>query len=175
MLPVGLISGALLRLALLGLALGGLLLPAPGPLVAVWLCLALFWFFLGVQGVVMNMLVAKVIPLSGRGRWIGLRNALSGISATAVALWAGAYLVKRNALGNGYAATFLVAFVLTSTGLAALLWMREPTLPSRAAPGPGLAAAERAARTAARRPRLRALLRGAGRWRCWDGWVCRST
>ena len=128
-LPVGLVSGALLRLALLGLALGGLLLPAPGPLVAVWLCLGLFGFFLGVQGVVMNMLVAKVIPLSARGRWIGLRNAFSGVTATAVALWAGVYLVERNALGNGYAVTFLVAFVLTSTGLAALLWMREPASP----------------------------------------------
>ena len=36
----------------------------------------------------------------------GLRNALSGVTAAAVAIYAGRVLVDRNAFGNGYAATF---------------------------------------------------------------------
>jgi MFS family permease len=128
-LPVGLMTGGLMRLMILGLGLGGLLLAPPWSLVSAFAFLGLFGAFLGVQGVVFNMLVAKVIPVELRGRLVGLRNALAGLTATAVALFAGDVLVERDVLGNGYASTFLLAFVLTSFGLAMLLFVREPSSP----------------------------------------------
>lgn len=60
---------------------------------------------------------------------MGLRNALSGLTATAVALYAGDVLIEGDALGNGYAATFLLAFGLTTLGLLMLLFVREPETP----------------------------------------------
>jgi len=127
-LPVGFVIGLLMRVQVLGLALGGLLLPDPWPLVTAWLFLGLFGFFLGIQGVVFNFLVSKVIPVEVRGRLMGLRNALAGITASVVALYAGG-LVSSDALGNGFAATFLLAFALTSIGLLMLLFVREPASP----------------------------------------------
>jgi MFS family permease len=128
-LPVGFVIGALMRVQVLGLALGGLLLPEPWPLVTAWVFLGLFGFFLGIQGVVFNFLVSKVIPVEVRGKLMGLRNALAGITASLVALYAGTGLVSGNALGNGFAATFLLAFALTSIGLLMLLFVREPASP----------------------------------------------
>jgi MFS family permease len=92
--------------------------------------LGLFGVFLGVQGVVFNFLVSKVIPVQQRGLLMGLRNALAGVTAVAVSLFAGRWLIDANALGNGYAATFLLAFGLTSLGLLALLFVREPATPN---------------------------------------------
>jgi MFS family permease len=129
-LPVGFVIGVLMRVQILGLALGGLLLPAPWPLITACAFLGLFGVFLGIQGVVFNFLVSKVIPVQRRGLLMGLRNALAGITATGVAFYAGSFLVDENALGNGYAATFLVSFALTSVGLAMLLFVREPETPN---------------------------------------------
>jgi MFS family permease len=129
LLPVGFFVGGMMRLMILGLALGGLLLPAPESLVAAWVFLGLFGVFLGIQGVVFNFLVSKVIPVAVRGRLMGLRNALAGLTATAVALFAGDVLIDGDALGNGYAATFLLAFGLTSVGLLMLIFVREPASP----------------------------------------------
>jgi predicted MFS family arabinose efflux permease len=61
---------------------------------------------------------------------MGLRNALAGLTAVLVSLYAGRFLIETDALGNGYAATFLLAFVLTSLGLAMLLFVREPETPN---------------------------------------------
>lgn len=128
-LPMGFLIGALMRVQILGLALGGLLLPAPWALASACLFLALFGLLLGVQGVIFNFLVSKVIPVEKRGLLMGLRNALSGLTAVGVSIWAGAQLVGTGALGSGYAATFLLAFLLTSVGLALLLFVREPATP----------------------------------------------
>jgi MFS family permease len=128
-LPVAFLAGGMMRLQILGLALAGLLLAPPGPLVACLFFLLLFGIFLGIQGVVFNFLVAKVVPVEVRGTLMGLRNALSGVSAAIVAWLAGAYLIEQNVLGNGYAATFLAAFVLTSVGLMMLVFIREPESP----------------------------------------------
>lgn len=125
-LPLGFLVGGLMRVAILGMALGGLLLPEPWPLITAMVCLAGFGLFLGVQGVIFNFLVSKVIPVRLRGRLMGLRNALASLTASGVAWYAGNELVAPNVLGNGYAATFLLAFVLTSVGLAMLLFVREP-------------------------------------------------
>jgi len=128
-LSVGFVIGGLMRVQVLGLALSGLFLPDPWPLYAAWLFLALFGFFLGIQGVVFNFLISKVIPVERRGTLMGLRNALAGVTASAVAWYAGHELVASEALGNGFAATFLLAFALTSVGLAMLLFVREPESP----------------------------------------------
>ena len=133
-LPVGLWVGVMMRVQILGLALGGLLLPEPWPLVSAWLFLGLFGVFLGIQGLVFNFLVAKVIPVERRGVLMGLRNFLAGLTATAVALFAGRTLIQPGALGNGYSATFLLAFVLTSLGLLSLLFVREPASPQVRSP-----------------------------------------
>jgi len=47
-LPVGLVIGVLMRIQILGLALGGLLLPHPWPLISACVFLGLFGVFLGV-------------------------------------------------------------------------------------------------------------------------------
>jgi len=128
-LPVGFVIGSLMRVQVLGLALSGFFLVGQPALFAAWAFLALFGFFMGMQGVIFHFLVSKVIPLERRGRLMGLRNALAGVSAAAVG-GVGGVLVERGALGNGYGATFLLAFALTSLGLLSLIFVREPASPS---------------------------------------------
>jgi MFS family permease len=133
-LPVGFVVGGLMRVQVLILALAGLLL-SPGRAIPVILgVLFLFGFFMGMQGVVFNFLMSKVIPVERRGRLLGLRNALAGVTAAGVAYLGGRYLVEPNLLGNGYAVTFLAAFVLTTVGLSMLLMVREPEPPEVRAP-----------------------------------------
>ncbi len=127
-LPLGFLVGGLMRLQVLGIALAGFFLPREWTIVAICLFLALFGFFLGMQGVIFGFLMSKVIPLDLRGRLMGLRNFLAGLTASMVA-GLGGYLVAENVLGNGYASTFLLAFVLTTLGLAMLGFMREPPTP----------------------------------------------
>jgi len=129
-LPVGFVVGALMRVQLLGIALAGLLLPAPWNLRAICLFLGLFGFFLGMQGVIFGYLVSKTIPIERRGVLVGLRQFLAGLTSIAVAYFGGNYLIERNALGDGYAATFLLAFGLTVLGLCMLLAVREPEPPA---------------------------------------------
>jgi len=129
-LPMGMRTGTLLRLQVLGIALAGFFLPVEWNLAMVCVFLGLFGFFMGMQGVIFNVLLAKVIPIELRGRLSGLRNALAGVTAAGVAYLGGGWLVETNALGNGYAATFLVAFVLTELGLLMLLFIREPDAPA---------------------------------------------
>jgi len=129
-LPVGMRTGTLLRLQVLGIALAGFFLPVEWNLAMVCVFLGLFGFFMGMQGVIFNVLLSKVIPVELRGRLSGLRNALAGVTAAAVAYLGGGWLVETNALGNGYAATFLVAFVLTELGLLMLLFIAEPDSPA---------------------------------------------
>ena len=128
-LPVGFVTGGLMRLQVLGLALSGLFLSSDYALAAATLFLGLFGFFNGMQAVMFNYLLSKVIPVARRGRLTGLRNFLAGITASAVAYFGGSYFVETNALGNGYSATFLVAFAMTSAGLLMLLFVREPEPP----------------------------------------------
>ncbi len=128
-LPVGNVIGMLLRVQLLGLAVTGYFLSGQAALVAACIFLGLFGLFNGMQSVVFHFLQSKVIPLYQRGRLTGLKNFLGGLSASAVAFLGGKYLVQNDAFGNGYATTFMVAFVLTSLGLVALSFMREPEPP----------------------------------------------
>ncbi|HTO55515.1 MAG TPA: MFS transporter [Myxococcota bacterium] len=128
-LPVALRVGTLVRLQVLGMALAGFFLGSGQNLAAICVFLGLFGFFMGMQGVAFNFLMAKVIPVDVRGRLSGLRNALAGITSSSVGFFSGAYFVQNNTFGNGYATTFLVAFVLTELGLVAMWFLREPESP----------------------------------------------
>ncbi len=119
-LPAAFSTGWGMRGMVLAIALSGLFLPAPWALWAIMLFLAIFGLFQGMQGVIFNVLMAKVIPVSKRGRLTGMRNFLAGIISAGVAWLSGEFLVGDTPTAAGYSYTFLLAFVLTSVGLSAL-------------------------------------------------------
>lgn len=134
-LPNAIRVGSMMRLQILGLALAAWLLDGQALLVATMAFLFLLGVFTGMQRVAFQMVIAKVIPIDRRGRLQGWRNLTGGAIAAGLAYFAGHVLIERGVLGNGYAATFFLAFVLTSLGLAALhLLVREPDAPSVRAP-----------------------------------------
>lgn len=136
-LPAAMLLGTLMRLQLIGLALAGLLLGGIWQLGAVLLFLFLLGLFSGPQQVAFQLLLAKAIPIDRRGLLQAWRNMTGGLIAAALAYGAGRFLIDRQVLGNGYSATFLLAFGLTSLGLLALrLLMREPSPPTVRAPTP---------------------------------------
>lgn len=128
-LPVGFMTGWGMRGAVLAIALSGFL-PPQWAIWAVMLFLAVFGLFQGMQGVIFNFLMAKVIPTSKRGRLTGMRNFLAGIISAFVAWLSGQYLVGATPTAAGYSYTFILAFVLTSIGLTALTAIREPEPPT---------------------------------------------
>lgn len=130
-LPVAILMGTLMRIQILGVALAGFLLHGRALLIAILSFLFLLGLFSGPQSVAFQLLLAKVIPISRRGRLQALRNVTGGAIAAALAWGAGRWLIQRNVFGNGYGVTFLLAFVLTSLGLSALqVLMREPEPPT---------------------------------------------
>jgi MFS family permease len=124
------LTGGAMRLMVLGMALSGLLLAPPIALISLMVFMALLGLFQGMQGVIFNFLMSKVIPVSKRGRLTGLRNFLAGITSAGVAWLGGKYLIGDLPTAAGYSHTFLLAFVLTSFGLLLLLFMREPETPA---------------------------------------------
>jgi len=126
-LGITLVAGALMRVQILGIALAGFLLgthPA-----AIWVIIAmltLMGLFQGLQGVMLNTLRAKVIPIERRGMVSGWRNMLAGATTAGVSYFAGDYFIETNLGGNGYASLFLLAFVITMIGLVALAFSAEP-------------------------------------------------
>ncbi len=130
-LPVTMVLGTLMRVQILGLALAGWFLSGQSLLIAVIAFLFLLGLFSGWQGVAFQYLLAKVIPISRRGRLQGWRNMVGGLIAALLSYFAGRYFVGNNLWGNGYGVTFLTAFILTSLGLTAIrLLMKEPELPT---------------------------------------------
>ncbi len=132
-LPVSVMLGTLMRVQILGLALSGWFLGGmPGlALACALIFLFLLGFFQGPQRVAFQLLLAKVIPIRLRGRLQAWRNLTGGAIAAVLSYFAGDWLVSNHILGNGYATTFGVAFVLTSLGLSALqMLMREPEPPT---------------------------------------------
>ncbi|MEQ1754003.1 MAG: MFS transporter [Micropepsaceae bacterium] len=127
---LGLRYGWMMRLSVLGLSLAGFLLPPSITLYVFAIFLGSLGVFSGMQNVLWNVLLTKTIPADRRGMLIGLRNFLGGMTASAVAYVGGTYLVETNALGNGYASTFMLAFLLTAAGLSLLYLVREPDSPS---------------------------------------------
>jgi MFS family permease len=130
-LPMGFITGGAMRLSVLGIALSGLLLPPDQALLAIFVWLTLFGLFQGIQGVIFHFLMSKVIPVSKRGRLTGLRNFLAGITSAAVAFVGGEIFLGSDPDIAGYSHTFILAFVLTVSGLLVLTFTREPTPPTR--------------------------------------------
>ena len=129
-LPYAINVGSLMRLMILFLALAGWFLTGNLLLVATFACFLLLGFFTGAQRVAFQMLMSKLIPIRQRGRLQGYRNFAGGLIAAILAWVAGNYLIADKWLGNGYATTFLFAFLLTSAGLIVLKTMiREPAAP----------------------------------------------
>jgi MFS family permease len=129
-LPLGFITGAAMRFSVLAIALSGLFLPPTQALWAIFFWMTLFGLFQGMQGVIFNYLMSKVIPVSKRGRLTGLRNFLAGITSAAVAAIAGAVFLGADPDAAGYSYTFVLAFVLTMCGLMILAFTREPVPPT---------------------------------------------
>ena len=128
-LPVAFSTGWGMRGMILAISLSGLILPTPWSLWALMVFLGVFGLFQGMQGVIFNFLMAKVIPSSKRGRLTGMRNFLAGIISAIIAWISGQFLVGDTPTAAGYSYTFLLAFVLTSIGLSALTAVREPEPP----------------------------------------------
>ncbi|MBL4792013.1 MFS transporter [Citromicrobium bathyomarinum] len=129
-LPYAIRVGSLMRLMILGLSLTGYFLTGNVLLIATFACFLLLGFFTGAQRVAFQMLMSKLIPIRKRGRLQGYRNFAGGLIAAVLAWVAGNYLIADEWLGNGYATTFLFAFLLTSAGLVVLKTMiREPAAP----------------------------------------------
>jgi MFS family permease len=130
-MPAAIWMGGLARLQIIGMALAGWFLAGQSRVVAIIGFMFLFGLFMGTQRVVFSMLLAKVIPISRRGRLQAWRNATGGVIAAGLAYLAGRYFIDANLFGNGYSTTFLFAFALTSLGLTALrLLMVEPEPPT---------------------------------------------
>jgi MFS family permease len=128
-LKVAFSTGGGMRFAVLAIGLAGLLLPTPAALWTVLVFLAVLGIFSGMQGVIFNVLMAKVIPVNKRGRLTGWRNFLAGIISAIVAWIAGQWLVGAEPTASGYGWTFVLAFVLTSLGILCLIPVREPEPP----------------------------------------------
>lgn len=129
-LPVGFLTGGAMRASVLCIALAGFFLEGQWTLIAILVSLAFLGLFQGMQGVIFNFLMSKVIPVSKRGRLTGFRNFLAGITSAAVAWLGGTYLLGEDPTPVGYSWTFLVAFILTSIGLVMLIMVREPEPPT---------------------------------------------
>lgn len=127
MLRMSLIAGALMRIQILFVALSGLMLGSSDiGLFAIVFFMTLMGFFQGMQGVMLNSLRAKVIPVGRRGFVTGWRNFLAGATTATLSFFAGSYFIDNNVLGDGYASLFLLAFFITSLGLVALAFTLEP-------------------------------------------------
>ncbi len=120
--------GTLMRGQVLFIALAGFFFPARVNLISFFIFFSLFNMFLGMQNVVYNTVMAKVIPVERRGRFIGFREFVGGVTAALVALVAGS-LIENLEFPHGYASTYLLAFVLTFIGLLFFGLSREPATP----------------------------------------------
>ena len=130
-MPAALWMGGLARMQIIGMALAGWFLSGQSRVVAIIGFMFLFGLFMGTQRVVFSMLLAKVIPISRRGRLQAWRNATGGLIAAALAYFAGRYFIEADLFGNGYSTTFVFAFCLTTLGLWALqALIREPEPPT---------------------------------------------
>jgi MFS family permease len=122
---LGVLFGGAMRLQVLFLALVALLVPAEHALPLIWLAVGLLGLALGMQGVVFQFVISKTIPVARRGVLLGLRTSAAGVALLGVA-FVGGYLVEGAGFPAGYGYTFLLGFVLTSLGLVAFAFLREP-------------------------------------------------
>jgi len=87
---------------------------------------------MGAQRVVFSLLMAKVIPISRRGRLHAWRNATGGAIGAGLAYFAGRWFIGPNLFGTATGVTFIFAFFLTSMGL----WACSSCSRSRSRPPP---------------------------------------
>jgi MFS family permease len=120
--------GTGMRLQVLGMALAALVLPTRWNLAAFTIFYCGFNVLNGLQGVVYGLLMAKVIPLAQRGRFIGARDFAGGATAALVA-WIAASWLANVAFPASHGFTYLLAFVFTSLGLVCFAAIREPAAP----------------------------------------------
>ncbi len=120
--------GSVMRIQVLLMALAGFFLPRWLNLIEFFIVFSLFNLFMGMQHVVHQTVMSKVIPVDRRGRFTGLRNFLGGASVSLVAYIAGSFFDDLG-FPDSYAATFLLAFCLTSVGLVFFAFSREPATP----------------------------------------------
>ncbi|WP_245620104.1 MFS transporter [Phenylobacterium immobile] len=129
-LPIAQVIGFGMRIPVLFIALGGWFLPPNVQLPMIMTLLFIFGLFSGMQRVAFGTLMAKVIPVTQRGRLSAWRNVVGGAIAAVLAFVAGKYLIAGNVWGNGYSTTFLLAFFLMTGGLSIFsLLVREPIPP----------------------------------------------
>jgi MFS family permease len=121
--------GMLMRSQVLLMAIAGFFFPRHWNILSFFLFFSLFNMFLGMQNVVYNTVMAKVIPVASRGRFIGVREFLGGVTAALVALVAGK-LIDSLEFPHSYAATYLLAFIFTFLGLVFFGFSKEPATPS---------------------------------------------
>ena len=130
-MPTAMWMGGLGRLTILGMAAAGWFLKDQPLVVAILVMMFLFGFFMGIQRVVFSILMAKVIPITRRGRLQAWRNATGGLLAAVLGYAAGKYLIGPDLFGHGYPLTFILAFVMTSLGISAFsLLLKEPIPPT---------------------------------------------
>ena len=130
-MPAAIWMGSLARLAVLGMAVAGWLLKGMPLATALLVMMFFFGLFMGAQRVVFSLLIAKVIPISRRGRLQAWRSMTGSGIAAVLSYFAGKYFIGRNLFGNGYSTTFVFAFVLTSMGLWAMQFLvKEPEPPT---------------------------------------------
>jgi len=120
--------GTAMRVQVLGMALAALVLPARFNLAAFAAFYCAFNVLNGLQGVVFGLLMAKVIPIARRGRFIGLRDFAGGATAAGVA-WLATGWLQRVPFPASHGLTYLVAFAFTSLGLICFAAIREPRAP----------------------------------------------
>ena len=126
--PWAIAVGVMMRACLLGIVLGAFLLSGHLTLVAFVACFGAFYFFDGMQSVTYNVVMGKVIPLSRRGWFIGVRDLLGGLTVAALALPIGR-LLDHVPFPQGYGFTYLIALGLTAIGLLCFSFTREPPAP----------------------------------------------
>jgi MFS family permease len=130
-LPAAMLMGTAMRIPILLMALAGWFLHPPAVIYVFLTLLFLMGLFSGAQRVVFQFLLSKMIPVQRRGKLQAARNVTGGVIAAALSYVAGRYLIGGNVFGNGYATTFLIAFLLTSAGITIFRWLvREPEPPS---------------------------------------------
>jgi MFS family permease len=123
------LAGTFMRAQLLLMALAGFLAPRWLNLIEFFIFFSLFNLFMGIQHVVYQTVMSKVIPVDRRGRFVGLRNFLGGASVSLVSFIAGSF-IENLEFPHSYAATYLLAFGLTSVGLVFFAFSREPASPT---------------------------------------------
>lgn len=120
--------GTGMRIQVLGMALAAIFLPLQANLLVFAIFYCGFNLLNGLQGVVFGLLMAKVIPIGRRGRFIGIRDFAGGATAAVVA-WFATSALSDVPFPRSHGYTYLIAFAFTSLGLVCFAAIREPRAP----------------------------------------------